>query len=90
MLLLFASHPSTMARIAQAWLWAERNQDSGHVAGDACSAGALVRPGTAARALPATRQSAQAGLRDWCPNAQAVNLLLVTNDFPPRSGGIQQ
>jgi STE24 endopeptidase len=25
LLLLFASHPSTMARIAQAWLWAERH-----------------------------------------------------------------
>ena len=25
MVLLFASHPSTMARIAQAWLWAERH-----------------------------------------------------------------
>jgi STE24 endopeptidase len=25
LMLLFASHPSTMARIAQAWLWAERN-----------------------------------------------------------------
>jgi STE24 endopeptidase len=25
LLALFASHPSTMARIAQAWLWAERH-----------------------------------------------------------------
>jgi STE24 endopeptidase len=25
LMLLFASHPSTMARIAQAWLWAKRN-----------------------------------------------------------------
>ena len=25
LVLLFASHPSTMARIAQAWLWAERH-----------------------------------------------------------------
>ena len=25
LLVMFASHPSTMARIAQAWLWAERH-----------------------------------------------------------------
>ena len=28
LLVMFASHPSTMARIAQAWLWAERHQEA--------------------------------------------------------------